>query len=110
MRLSVPGFGLATKPVVLEPDRPTRAAAYSTRRESRDVDKDDVTVKGKSKTKVDGDGVATSGTMSTYALTPRADVDLASHVGHEVQLSAVVVEPGHGDADVTIEDTTTADP
>ena len=74
-----------------------------------DVDGDNTTVTGKSKTKVDGDdhGVATSGTNAAYAVTPRAGVELASHAGEEVEISAVMVEARKGgdkEADVTIKD------
>ena len=74
-----------------------------------EVDKDDVTVRSTTKTKADDGAVATSGT-STYLLIPRADVNLATHVGHQVQVSAIMVEKGKGDADVKIKDRTTVDP
>ena len=74
-----------------------------------DVDDDNTTVKGKTTTKVDGDDhrVATSGTNAAYAVTPRAGVDLVSHAGEEVEISAVMVEARKGgdkEADVTIKD------
>ena len=75
-----------------------------------DVDRDDVTVKGKTKTKVDDGAVATAGAMSTYVLVPDSSVDLASHVGHQVQVSTIAVEAGHGDADVKIKDKTKVNP
>jgi hypothetical protein len=76
-----------------------------------DVDKDGTTVKATTKTKADDDGaVATAGVTSAYALVPKAGLNLASHAGHQVQISAVIVEPGHGDADVKIEEKTTVDP
>jgi len=75
-----------------------------------DVDRDDVTVKGKTRTKADDGAVATAGVMSTYVLVPDNNVDLASHVGHQVQVSAIAVEAGHGDADVKIKDKTKVDP
>jgi hypothetical protein len=70
-----------------------------------DVDRNDTTVQTKSRTKAD-DGAA----MSTYLLIPRENVNLAPHVGHEVQISALMVDAGHGDADVTIKNKTTVDP
>jgi hypothetical protein len=70
-----------------------------------DVDRHDTTVSTKSKTKADDGAV-----VSTYLLVPRANVNLAPHVGHEVQISALTVEPGHGDADVKIKNKTTVDP
>ena len=37
------------------------------------------------------------------------NVDLASHVGERVQISAISVKAGHGDADVKIKDKTKVD-
>jgi hypothetical protein len=72
---------------------------------STDVDRDSKTVTTKTKTKADG------GTESSYVVIAKSnDVDLAASVGHQVQLSAVMVEPGHGDADVKIKDKTKVDP
>lgn len=74
-----------------------------------DVDKDDATVKTTARTKTDDGVVGTTGT-GTYLLVPRGDVNLASHVGHQVQVSAIMVERGEGDADVKIKDQTKVDP
>ena len=70
-----------------------------------DVDKDKTTVKGTTATKGDK-GVATAGSTSAFLLVPGNNVDLASHVGERVQVSAIMVNAGHGDADVTIKDKT----
>lgn len=75
-----------------------------------DVDKDETKVTGKTETKAKDGSVATTGTSSTFLLVPGNNVDLASHVGERVQLTAIMVERGHGDADVTIKDTTKVDP
>jgi len=75
-----------------------------------DVDKDKTTVKGKTETKANDGAVATGGNVSTFVLVPGNNVDLASHVGERVQISAIVVKAGHGDADVTIKDKTKVDP
>jgi hypothetical protein len=75
-----------------------------------DVDKDQTKVTGKTETKAKDGAVATSGTSSTFLLVPGNNVDLASHVGEQVQVAAIMVERGHGDADVTIKDKTTVDP
>ena len=75
----------------------------------RDNDKDKSKVTTESKTKVD-DARGTAGTLATYMLIPRDAVSLSEHVGHQVQLSAIVVDPNHKDADVKIEDKTTVDP
>jgi len=39
-------------------------------------------------------------TVTTYALVPEATVQLAPQVGHKVEVQGVLVEPGHGDAEV----------
>jgi len=75
-----------------------------------DVDKDKTTVKGRAETKSDGGAVATAGSTSTFLLVPGNNVDLASHVGERVQISAITVNPGHGDADVKIREKTKVDP
>jgi hypothetical protein len=71
-----------------------------------DVDKDKTTVKGETQTKGDEGAVATAGAVSRYMLVPGKDINLSSHVGEQVQVSAIVVEAGHGDADVKIKDKT----
>jgi hypothetical protein len=75
-----------------------------------DVDHDKTTVRGKSQTKADGGAVATGGALATYMLVPGDNIDLASHVGQQVQVSAIVVKAGHGTADVTVRDKTKVDP
>jgi hypothetical protein len=72
-----------------------------------DVDKDDTKVKVTTKT--DNGAVATSGSSAMFTLFP-GDVALSQHVGHQVQVAAVMVEPGHHDADVKIEQKTKVDP
>ena len=78
-----------------------------------DVD-DDGDVKQSAKTKVDHDddvAVGTSGFAATYELTARQGIDLSSHVGKQVQVTAVALEPGKGDDDakVTVSETTRVD-
>jgi hypothetical protein len=77
-----------------------------------DIDDDDVEVTARSRSRADDadHAVGTSGTVSTYLLVPRANVALASHVGRQVQVSAIMLHPGEDDADVKIEDRTTVDP
>jgi hypothetical protein len=41
-----------------------------------------------------------SSTVTTYALVPEASVQLAPQVGHKVEVQGILVEPGHGDAEV----------
>jgi hypothetical protein len=70
-----------------------------------DVDKDKTKVDAKSETK-GNDAVATAGAVSTYLLIAAPDVNMTSHVGQQVRLSALQVEKGHGDADVKVKDQT----
>ena len=74
-----------------------------------DVDDDDVEVTATTRSRAD-DAVGTSGATATYVLVPRANVALATHVGRQVQVSAVMLDPGEDDTDVKIEDRTTIDP
>ena len=69
-----------------------------------DVDKDDTKIEATTKSKSDDAAVGTSGTMSTYVVMPKGDVSLSPHVGHQVQLSAVMLKPGEDDADVKIKE------
>ena len=75
-----------------------------------DVDKDKTTVRGKTETKADDGAVATRGAASTFVLVPGNGVNLAPHVGEQVQISAITVKAGHGDADVKIKEKTKVDP
>jgi hypothetical protein len=74
-------------------------------RVTTDVDKDDTTIKTETKAEIDrGDRpVGTSGAMKVYDLSPRAGVDLATHVGHQVEISAVMVDAAKGDDDAEVE-------
>jgi len=79
-----------------------------------DVDKHDTTVKSKTDTKIDhdGHGVATAGSSASFAVTPRQGVDLATHAGEEVEISAVMIDARKGGdktADVTIKNQTKVD-
>ena len=79
-----------------------------------DVDKDDTTVKSKSQTKLDNDDhkVGTAGAATTYAVSPRQGVDLASHAGQEVEITAVMIDPrtgGDKTADIKVKDQTKID-
>lgn len=75
-----------------------------------DVDKDKTTVKGETETKSKDGAVATTGASSTFLLVPGNNVDLASHIGEQVKVTAIMVERGHGDADVKIKDQTKVEP
>jgi hypothetical protein len=73
-----------------------------------DVDKDKTKVQGKTEVKGDKDkkAIATAGDIATYALLAAPDVNLASNVGQQVQISALQVKKGRGDADVKIKEQT----
>jgi hypothetical protein len=79
-----------------------------------DVDDHGNDVKTKSRTEINRDdskhaGVA--GLKASYELTPQQGVDLATHVGHQVQITAVALDPKKGDDDakVKVEDETIID-
>jgi hypothetical protein len=78
-----------------------------------DVDRDETSVKAKTRAKVgdDGHAVGTAGATLTYTVEPRAGVNLASHIGEQVEITAVMLDPRHGDddADVTVEERTKVD-
>lgn len=80
-----------------------------------DVDDDDTTVKTKTATKIehdDHDAVGTSGSASVYRVTPRDGVDLATHAGQQVEISAVMIDAkkgGDDDAELKIKEQTTVD-
>jgi hypothetical protein len=80
-------------------------------RTETDVDKDGATTKSKTRTDADGghSRVAPGGVVM-YDLSPRAGVDLAANIGHEVQLTAIMLDRGKGDADVKIKENTRVDP
>jgi hypothetical protein len=75
-----------------------------------DVDRDDTRIKSTTKAKTDEGAVATGGAVTTFALMPKAGVNLAPHVGRQVQIAAVIVDPNHHDADVKVKEKTTVDP
>lgn len=62
--------------------------------------------------KLDADDatIGTTGSSSEYMLSPREGVDLASHIGHMVQVTGVLVPAGRsGDVDVKVKDRTKVD-
>ena len=69
-----------------------------------DVDKDKTKVDAKTETK--GNDAADSAGVSTYLLVATPKIDLAPHVGQQVRVAALLVEKGHGDADVKVKDET----
>ena len=71
-----------------------------------DVDDDDVEVKTQTRAEIDKDDdrpVGTSGAARTYEVSPHTGVDLAAHVGHRVEIAAVMLDPANGDDDAEIE-------
>jgi hypothetical protein len=86
----------------------------TTSKTETDVDDRGRDVKSKTKTEVDHDGkthdAGVPGLTAIYELTPRQGVDLAPHVGKQVQIIAVSLDPKRdGDAKVKIEDETKID-
>ena len=73
-------------------------------------DKDESKVTTTTRTRAENGRVGTSGTLATFLLRPRDNVALAEHVGKQVQLAAIMVDPDHKDAEVKIEEKTTVDP
>jgi len=79
-------------------------------RTETDVDRDEARVRTETRTQADGDGNRVkSGTALLYDLSPRAGVDLTPHVGQQVQVTAIVLDRGKGDADVEIKEETNVD-
>ena len=72
-------------------------------------DKDESKVTTEARTSADG-RIGTAGALSTFMLMPRDAGQLSKYVGQQVQISAVMVDPDHKDADVKIEEKTTVDP
>ncbi len=82
----------------------------STSRVKTDVDKDETKVTSETRTKAHGDHDRVGpGTVVLFDLSPRAGVDLASQVGQQVEVTAVMLDRGKGDADVTITEETRVD-
>ena len=79
-------------------------------RTKADVDRDEARVRTDSKTKAEGDHDRVGGgTVVLYDLSPRAGVELAPHVGQQVQLTAILLDRGKGDADVKVKEDTKVD-
>jgi hypothetical protein len=75
-----------------------------------DVDDDETKTTARTRNKVNDEAVGTSGTMGIYPVVALDKMNLSSHVGRRVQLSAVMVAPGHKDAEVKVRNRTTVDP
>ena len=72
-------------------------------------DKNESKVTTEARTRADG-RIGTAGALSTFMLVPRDAAQLSKYVGQQVQISAVMVDPDHKDADIKIEERTTVDP
>jgi hypothetical protein len=99
------GFTLAGTTTTLGEDLEAKSKVKT------DVDDDETKVKTKSQTEVEhaDEPVGTAGAVTTYDLRPRTGVDLTPHVGHTVEITALMVDKkkgGDDDADVTIKDKT----
>ena len=82
----------------------------STTRTKTDVDRDESRVRSETRTKAEGDHDRVGpGAVVLYDLTPRAGVDLAAHVGQQVQITAIRFDRGKGDSDVKIKEDTKVD-
>ena len=72
-----------------------------------DVDKDETEVKTKTRTEVEREDedkpVGTAGAVTTYEVMPKEGVDLAAHVGHRVEITAVALDKKDGDDDAEID-------
>ena len=88
-----------------------RGEEVNTKTETKtEVDRDEARVQTETRTRAEGDGGrVTGGTALLYDLSPRAGVDLTPHIGQQVQLTAIVLDRGKGDADVKIKEETNVD-
>ena len=75
-----------------------------------EVDGDEARTRTDTRTKAEGDHDRVgAGTVVLYDLNPRAGIDLATHVGQQVQVTAVLLDRGKGDADVKVKEETNVD-
>ena len=79
-------------------------------RTKNEVDGDEARTRTDTRTKAEGDHDRVgAGTVVLYDLSPRAGVDLATHVGQQVQVTAILLDRGKGDADVKVKEETRVD-
>ncbi len=70
-----------------------------------EVNRGETSVKAESSTKADGGRERVrAGGITMFDLNPRTGVELGSHVGKQVQVTAVMVDRGKDSADVTIKE------
>ena len=75
-----------------------------------DNDRDESKVTTEPRTRAEDGRVGTAGAIATFMLTPREGVALNQHVGQQVQLTAIMVDPDEKDAEVKVEEKTRVDP
>jgi Rieske Fe-S protein len=76
-------------------------------RTKTEVDRDESRTRTESRTRADGDHDRVGhADVVVYDLTPRAGVNLARHVGQQVQMTAILLDRGKGDADVKVKEET----
>jgi hypothetical protein len=73
-------------------------------------DRDESKVTTEARTRVEDGRVGTSGALTTFIVMPREGLVLLPHIGQQVQIAAVMVDPDHKDAEVKIEEKTSVDP
>ena len=79
-------------------------------RTKADVDDGEKRLRTDTRSKAEGDHDRVGhGTVVLYDLSPRAGVDLAAHVGQQVQVTAIMLDRGKGDADVKVKEQTRVD-
>jgi len=103
--------GLAPGAYALRGAITARGEEVTTKTRSKaDVDGDEARLRTDTRTKAEGDHDRVGhGTVVLYDLNPRTGVDLATHVGQQVQVTAIVLDRGKGDADVKIKEDTRVD-
>ena len=76
-------------------------------RTETEVDRDESRVRTETRTRADGDHDRVGhADVVMYDLTPRQGVNLASHVGQQVQITAIRLDRGEDDAEVKIKEDT----
>jgi hypothetical protein len=79
-------------------------------RTETEVDRDSTRTRTETRTEAEGDrNRVRRGTAIVYDLSPRAGVDLTPHIGQQVQVTAILLDRGKGDADVTVKEETRVD-
>ena len=76
-------------------------------RTKTEVDRDESRTRTESRTRADGDHDRVGhADVVVYDLTPRAGVNLAPHVGQQVQVTAIKLDRGEDDAEVKVKEDT----